>query len=219
MARSISRIFSARRAGAERPDATRTQAQARSAQHAVVSPPGERAEFLLAAAQALEREQQALLESAPIEQAYQEALALHVEAKHAQLERVEDRLEQLIDQQQARLQQIQANMPGLLAMPGARRAWQTQQVQQQARLQTLHNRLEAVREVKETTGLHSPVVEEMATRKMRAENPELAADWDAMREAGRKHQMLMRQRNKEREAQEQQRPGRAHSLGLARPAT
>lgn len=219
MARSTSRIFSARRAGAERPDATRTQAQVSSTQGAVVSPPGERAESLLAAAQALEREQQALLESAPIEQAYQEALALHVEAKHAQLERVEDRLEHLIDQQQARLQQIQAKTPGLLSMPGARRAWQTQQAQQQARLQTLHNRLEAVREVKEATWLHSPVIEEMATRKMRAENPDLAADWDAMREAGRKHQMLVRQRDKERQAQERQHAGRAQALGLARPAT
>lgn len=219
MALPTSRIFSARRAGAERPDATRAQASAHSSQYAALSSSGDREDSLLATAQALEREQQALLESAPIEQAYQEALALHVEAKHAQLERVEDRLEHLIDAQQARLQQIQANTPGLLSMPGARRAWQTQQAQQQARLQTLHNRLEAVREVKEATWLQSPVVEEMATRKMRAENPELAADWDAMREAGRKHQMLMRQKDKERQAEERQRPGRAQSLGVARPAT
>lgn len=213
MAPPTSRIVSARRAGADRPDARRAQAPARSAQHTDVTPPGPLEESLLATAQALAREQQALLESAPIELAYQEALALHVEAKHAQLERLEDRLERLIDQQSARLQQIQASTPGLLSMPGARRAWQNRQAQQSARLQTLHNRLEAVREVKEATGLHSPVVEELATRKMRAENPELAADWDAMREAGRKHQMLVRQ------ARERQRPGRAQALGLARPST
>jgi hypothetical protein len=51
-----------------------------------------------------------------------------------------------------------------------------------------------VREIKEGMGIYSTRIEEMATRKMRAENPELASDWDAMREAGRKHQMLMRQK-------------------------
>lgn len=67
---------------------------------------------LLEAAQAAEVEQQAALEAAPIEQSYTEALALYVQAKHDQVERIEDRLEQLIDRQRARLQQTQANAPG-----------------------------------------------------------------------------------------------------------
>ena len=153
---------------------------------------------LLAAAEATEAEQQAALEAAPLDQTYQEALALYVQAKHDQVERIEDRLENLIDRQQARLQQTQANQPGLLSRPGAKRAWQNQQMQQQARLQSLHVRLEAVREIKEGMGLHSPKVEELATRKMRAENPELASDWDAMREAARRHQALQRREEQER---------------------
>jgi len=173
---------------------------------------------LLAAAEATEAEQQAALEAAPLDQTCQEALALYVQAKHDQVERIEDRLENLIDRQQARLQQTQANQPGLLSRPGAKRAWQNQQMQQQARLQSLHVRLEAVREIKEGMGLHSPKVEELATRKMRAEKPELAADWDAMREAARRHQALQRREEQERkQAQALERPGRSQSLGLTRP--
>ncbi len=173
---------------------------------------------LLAAAEATEAEQQAALEAAPLDQTYQEALALYVQAKHDQVERIEDRLENLIDRQQARLQQTQTNQPGLLSRPGAKRAWQNQQMQQQARLQSLHVRLEAVREIKEGMGLHSPKVEELATRKMRAEKPELAADWDAMREAARRHQALQRREEQERkQAQALERPGRSQSLGLTRP--
>ncbi|MGL0788787.1 IncP plasmid survival protein KfrC family protein [Xanthomonas translucens pv. undulosa] len=172
---------------------------------------------MLAAAEAADTEQQAALEAAPLDQTYQEALALYVQAKHDQVERVEDRLENLIERQQARLQQTQANQPGLLTRPGAKRAWQNQQMQQQARLQSLHVRLEAVREIKEGMGLHSPKVEELATRKMRAENPELASDWDAMREAARRHQALLRREEQEKkQAQTLERPGRSQSLGLTR---
>ena len=87
---------------------------------------------LLEAAQAAEIEQQATLEAAPVEQSYPETLALYVQAKHDQVEHIEDRLENLIDRQQARLQQTQASAPGRLSLPGSKRAWQNQQAQQQA---------------------------------------------------------------------------------------
>jgi hypothetical protein len=175
---------------------------------------------VLEAAWAAEIEQQAMLGAAPVEQTYQAALASYVEAKHDQVERLEDRLETMIEQQEARLQQTQANTPGLLSRPSTKRAWQARQAQQQARLQTLHNRLDAVREIKEGMGVHAPRVEELATRKMRAENPELASDWDAMREAARRHELLMRQQEQARQqSQALGRPGRSQTLGLAdRPA-
>jgi len=173
---------------------------------------------LLVDAEATEAEQQAALEAAPLDQTYQEALSLYVQAKHDQVERIEVRLENLIDRQQARLQQTQVNQPGLLSRPGVKRAWQNQQMQQRARLQSLHARLEAVREIKEGMGLHSPRIEELATRKMRAENPALASDWDAMREAARRHQMLLRREEQERkQTQALGRPGWSQSLGLTRP--
>ena len=173
---------------------------------------------LLVAAEAAEIEQQAALEAAPLEQAYQEFLALYVHAKHDQVARIEDRLENLIDRQKARLQQTQASRPGLLSRPDAKRAWQNQQMQQQARLQSMHVRLKAVREIKEGMGLRSPKVEELATRKMRAENPELASNWDAMREAVRLHQALQRREKQElKQAQVlEQRPVRSQSLSLTR---
>jgi hypothetical protein len=49
---------------------------------------------------------------------------------------------------------------------------------------------------------------------MRAENPELAADWDAMREAARRHQVMARQQEKEREQKQTQERSRSQTLGL-----
>lgn len=212
------RIATARHASIERLDEGGTQAPPGSARRATgIRFAGNSmvGDVLLESTQGLEQEQQALLEAAPIEQTYQEALALYVQAKHAQVEQIEDRIENLIDRQQARLQHTQANTPGLLSMPGTKRAWQARQTQQQARLQNLHNRLETVREIKEGMGIHAPKIEELATRKMRAENPELASDWDAMREAARRHQALMRKQERERKQTQEQRQGRSQSLGLS----
>ncbi|EHW7386091.1 phosphoribosyltransferase [Escherichia coli] len=216
------RIAAARHEGVKRLDAARTQASPRrtggTAQAGIgVAQPNNAGEGLLEAAQEAETEQRALLEAAPIEQTYQQTLAVYVQAKHDQVERIEDRLEQLVDRQQAQLQRLQSNAPGLLSLPRTKAAWQQQQAQQQARLQTLHARLDAVREIKEGMGIHSPKVEELATRKMRAENPELAGDWDSMREAMRRHQALMRKQ--EQEKKQAQERGRSQSLGLSNKPT
>ena len=164
---------------------------------------------LLEAAQAAEIEQQATLEAAPVEQSTPKPWR-STQAKHDQVEHIEDRLENLIDRQQALL----AADPGVRAWPAflcpaLSEPGRNQQAQQQARLQTLHARLEAVREIKEGMGLHSPKIEELATRKMRAENPELVSDWDAMREAARRHELLMRKQEQEQQSQAQERPGRS----------
>ena len=111
-----------------------------------------------------EAEQAALLEAIPLESQYLATLAVYVEAKQEQVERLEDRLENLIEQQLARLQQSQSRRPGLLAMPSTRAAWQQQQARQQARIQCLQNRLENVREIKEAMDLHGPKIEVLAAR-------------------------------------------------------
>lgn len=173
---------------------------------------------LLRAAQEAEVEQQAILETTSQEHPYRQILALYVQAKLDQVVHIEDRLENLIVRQQADLQQIQASAPGRLSLPGSRRAWQNRQTQQQTRLQTLHTRLEAVREIKEGMGLHSPKIEELATRKMRAENPELTSDWDAMREAGRRHQLQLHEQEG-KQSQALKRRGRSQNLGLTARST
>ncbi len=56
-------------------------------------------------------EQQALLEASPLESQYAAALEAQVEAKHDQVERIEVRLEGVIEQQEAKLHQIEAKHP------------------------------------------------------------------------------------------------------------
>ena len=71
------------------------------------------ADALLERAQEAQAEQTALLEASPLESQYSAAFAAQVEAKHDQAERIEDRLENLIEQQASRLQQTHASQPGL----------------------------------------------------------------------------------------------------------
>lgn len=143
-------------------------------------------------------EQQALLETSPIASQYAAALAAQVEAKHDQVERIEDRLEGVIEQQETKLHQIEAKQPGILSLPSTRANWQSQVQQQLALLQRFHGRLEGVREIKDGMGLHGPRVEELATRKLRHAEPELAEGWDEMRAAQRAHETLMRKKDQEK---------------------
>lgn len=209
------RLVEARHAVVQRVDEGRASAAPESQQVGLRSADG------LSEALDLEREQQALLEAAPVEQTYQNALATYVQAKHDQVERVEDKLESLIEQQQARLQQSRTNQPGMLSRPSTKAAWQDRQLQQQARLQSLQGRLEAVREIKEGMGVHSPRIEELATRKLRASEPGLTADFDSTQEARRRHQALLRKQEQEKQRQEkqnqEQQSGRGQRLGITTP--
>ncbi len=153
---------------------------------------------LLELAQELQTEQIALLEATPLESQYSASFAVFVEEKHDQVERIEDKLENLIDLQVFRLQQTQANQPGIFALPGARSKWQQQVQQQQNTMQRLHGRLETVREIKEGMGIYGPRIDELAIRKLRAQEPELANEWDDMQEAQRLHQALQRKQEQER---------------------
>lgn len=167
-------------------------------------------------AEELERQQQAILETATVEQAYQATLVNYIKEKHDQVGRIEERLEVLVDRQQAKMQQLQSNAPGILSRPGARRAWNNAKVKIQTHMHTLNNRLEVVREIKEGMGVNSPRVEELATRKMRNEHPELAGDWDAMREAARRHQALVREKEREQKQSHTQERGRGQTLSIGK---
>ena len=108
--------------------------------------------------------------SSALEQNYRETLASYILAKYEQADRIEDRLEHLIDRQQSRLQQRRIAQPGFLSLPATRKAWQAEQ----ARLNRLLARLKTVQKIK--SGIR---VEAFANSKMRKENPQLARDWDA----------------------------------------
>jgi hypothetical protein len=153
---------------------------------------------LLELAQEAQAEQTALLEATPLESQYSASFAAFVEEKHDQVERIEDKLENMIELLVSRLQQTQAGQPGLFALPGARAKWQQQVQQQQNTMQRLHGRLETVREIKEGMGVHNPRIDELAIRKLRTQEPKLASEWDDMQEAQRLQQALQRKQEQEK---------------------
>lgn len=163
--------------------------------------------------------QAALFNANYLESRYGAALAAQVEAKHDQAGRIEDKLEKLIEAQASDLQQTQIRQPGMFALPGARVKWQRQVTQQQNAIQRLHGRLETVREIKEGMGIHGPRIEELASRKLRAQEPGLASEWDELWEARRRHQALQRkQEQDEKQALERgqrAQSGRGMHLGLS----
>ncbi|MFZ0930116.1 MAG: IncP plasmid survival protein KfrC family protein [Syntrophobacteraceae bacterium] len=150
---------------------------------------------LLEQAQEAQSQQAALLESTPLESRYNGALANYVQEKQEQVERLQDRLENLIEKEMANLESCQAHRPaGLFLRPGARGAWQREQTGRQATIQRMQNRLEHVREIKAEMGFHGPKIEELAIRKLRLKESDLAGEWDDMRTAQRNHDATERQK-------------------------
>ena len=75
---------------------------------------------LLDQAQQAESGQAALLDTTGLESRYNDALAEYVQEKQDQVERIEDRLENLIEQEMAGLEDYQAHRPaGLFLRPGS----------------------------------------------------------------------------------------------------
>jgi chromosome segregation ATPase len=170
---------------------------------------------LVERARELQTEQASLPEPTSVEAAYSAALGAQLEAKHGQVERVEDRLENLIEQQASKLQQCRSRQPGLIALPGNRARWQQQLQQQQSTMQRLQGRLEIVREIKDGMGVHGPRIEELATRKLRHQEPGLASEWDEVQEAQRLNLAHQRREQQERERWKAQKAGLGLSHTLA----
>lgn len=160
-------------------------------------------------------EQTALLEATPLESQFSAVFAALVEAKHDQAERLEERLEALIERQASRLLQTQSDVPGLLVRPAKRTQWQQQIQQQQGLMQRLQGRLETLREIKDGMGIHAPRIEELAARKLRVHEPQLALDWDDMLEAQRLRQALLRKQERESQRLERTARGQGLCLGLS----
>jgi hypothetical protein len=141
-----------------------------------------RAEGLLVRAREEQSAQDNLVDAQGIGSQYHAALAMLVDAKRGQAERIEERLENLVELQASLMQRSRLEPPGFLSFPGTKARWQRQLLQEQATLQRLQGRLETVREIRDGMGLHGPRLEELATRKLRHTAPELAEAWDAMQE-------------------------------------
>ncbi|SUD66707.1 Uncharacterised protein [Pseudomonas putida] len=169
-------------------------------------PQGDDGLGLEAQAQALAAEQTALLEGGSVQARYNQALGEYVEQKADQCAALEQRLEGLLDRQQAQLQQNLAQRPGWIALPSTRAAWDQANQRCQARLQQLQLRLERVQDLHNGMGLYTPLLEELAVRKLRAEQPELAEQWSLQRQA-------------ERSLTEAQRRTQAQELGRSRTSS
>jgi hypothetical protein len=113
-----------------------------------------------------------LVASKPAEKRCDEALAQYVRAKSEQIDRLEERLERLIETAEASL------------MAGASQ-WETWRRRQIQRLEHLEERLERIQEIREESGLYATKVEELAEEKLRREEPQLARERDACLETKR----------------------------------
>ncbi len=137
-------------------------------------------------AEMIQSEQEQLLDSAAIEQLYDSALSMFVMEKHSQVDRIEDRLETLIFRNESRLSQHLNNKPSFISRPSTKNLWEKKKLQLRTTIKMMKQRLHKVSVIKEGMGLFSTKIEELATRKLRAANPELSSSWSAMRESKRK---------------------------------
>lgn len=131
---------------------------------------------------AVEDSQQSLVETATLEQEYSSVLDSYIQQKSDQVNRIEDKLNQLLMKQQTQLQRMQSNKPSFLSLPKTKKLWRHQVNKQINVVANIQTRLTVVKEVKEGMGLHSSRIEELAHRKMRLDHKELCVKHDGLKE-------------------------------------
>ena len=79
------------------------------------------------------------------------------------------------------MQAIQQRAPGWTARKKARAQWEQQVARGEARIAQIALRLDRVAEIEEATGVYAETkIEELAERKLRFDEPELAREWDTV---------------------------------------
>ena len=164
-------------------------------------------------AEGLATDQASLAESAEIEKRYDAVFQNYLEAKHEQVERLTDKLEHMIENQQSTLTRLENKRPGFLARPSTRQAWSQAVQQQKTKIRRMERRLERVHEIEEGMTVTGPKLVELASRKIRAHDPELAKSWEGIREDLQQEKERQAKRD-QKKAQKQSR-GRAQSRGLS----
>lgn len=167
---------------------------------------------LLAETESIELEQAALFEQKQIVEDEVNALFdSYVIAKSDQVERIENRIEQLINSQMAKLQTLQNGKPSFLSTPSSKQSWSTKVNLAQFRLNVLQDRLEDVREIKDGMEMNTPRIQDLAMRKLRFDEPELMKKFDDIQTAVRVHRLHEKQRQ-ERTEQYTKKSRLIHSL-------
>lgn len=158
-------------------------------------------DVLLERAQAVEEANEVEVAMTPLEEQFKGALSTQIDAKQDQVERIEDRLESLMDRQVLLIKQTEGQRPGRLVLPGARAKWQERIDGQKAMLQRMQDRLERVREIRDGMSPSGPKIEQLALRKLRAQDPELVEGWAEMQQARRAHELHLRMQEQRKRAQ------------------
>lgn len=136
---------------------------------------------------------------------YNAALQTYLTANAERIERIESRLETLIENQRAEISEREAHPPGFFASRQARAEWAAGLESAQDRLQTLIGHLSRVEDLEERTG-------ELAEERLRRREPELTKARDAEKQTERTFQE-QRRRARTPERQGEREPGRVLSLG------
>jgi hypothetical protein len=135
----------------------------------------------------LAAQHQALLDNPPLDAEYSQLLAVYLQGKHEQVDRLEDQLRRQKEASQRELNGFQN--PWLLSSRGTHRSWEKAQAQCKRRVADLSRRLDRVVSLREATGLHSPRLEEFAVRKLRWHHNDLAGQWDKQQQATRRKRL------------------------------
>lgn len=109
----------------------------------------------------------------PIIEAYSVQLDRIIQEKHEQAERLEDRLELMLQSQSAIVQRLRSEKPGWLSSSTTRTRWQMQFAQAVLVRERIEQRVEQVREIMVATHLHGHPIELAAIQKLAFRYPEL----------------------------------------------
>lgn len=113
-------------------------------------------------------------------QRYDSSLLTYIGAKSEQVDRIEQKLEAIIQTQQREMDQLQRNKPSILTKSSIRNQWQQDISRRKSICNRLTTRLEFVRELKEEVDVLSSKLEALAEQKLRKEEPELARRRDTI---------------------------------------
>lgn len=138
--------------------------------------------------------------------AYDAKIKDYAQEKTAQIESLEPRLEQLVQNQQMAVLKIQEQRPGPIASLWKGAAWKQEQQTRQARLETLECRLSRVKKLRQD----GKCLEDFAIKKLRRNEPELTAKRDELLQKQRREAVAAQVKRQEQMREQGQ------SLGLSR---
>jgi len=114
-----------------------------------------------------------------IQQQYSDQLGIYVQEKAQQIYRLQSSMVAALTSEQAQLQAIQQRAPGWTVGKKAHAQWEQQVARRKTRIAQIALHLGRLGEIEEAAGVYAETkIEELAERKLRFDEPELAQEWD-----------------------------------------